>query len=151
MADAAALDVMGPRRSARQHGRFGGLDDHPVHGKKGHGPVPVDTTVEQVAEGEFDALVIPGGFAPDKLRRSQAVLDLVRAFDGAGKPIAFICHAGWVPISARILAGRRATSVGAIGKLILSSVNRRAALSVASRRWKRRCGFSIAALTVCQP
>ena len=91
-----------------------GLDDHPVHGKKGHGPVPVDTTVEQVAEGDFDALVIPGGFAPDKLRRSQAVLDLVRAFDGAGKPIAFICHAGWVPISARILKGRRATSVGAI-------------------------------------
>ena len=66
------------------------------------------------AEDEFDALVIPGGFAPDKLRRSQAVLDLVRAFDGAGKPIAFICHAGWVPISARILKGRRATSVGAI-------------------------------------
>ena len=91
-----------------------GLDDHPVRGKKGHGPVPVDTTVEQVAEGDFDALVIPGGFAPDKLRRSATVLDLVRAFDGAGKPIAFICHAGWVPISARILMGRRATSVGAI-------------------------------------
>ena len=80
-----------------------GLDDHPVHGKKGHGPVPVDTTVEQVAEGDFDALVIPGGFAPDKLRRSPTVLDLVRAFDTANKPIAFICHAGWVPISARIL------------------------------------------------
>jgi protease I len=91
-----------------------GLDDHPVHGKKGHGPVPVDTTVEQVAEADFDALVIPGGYAPDKLRRSETVLDLVRAFDGAGKPIAFICHAGWVPISARILNGRRATSVGAI-------------------------------------
>jgi len=91
-----------------------GLDDQPVRGKKGHGPVPVDTTVHQVAEGDFDALVIPGGYAPDKLRRSQAVLDLVRAFDEAGKPIAFICHAGWVPISARILKGRRATSVGAI-------------------------------------
>ena len=91
-----------------------GLDDHPVHGKKGHGPVPVDTTVEQVAERDFDALVIPGGFAPDKLRRSQAVLDLVRAFDGAGKPIAFICHAGWVPISAGIVRGKRGTSVGAI-------------------------------------
>ena len=91
-----------------------GLDDHPVRGKKGHGPVPVDTTVDRVAEGDFDALVIPGGFAPDKLRRSQTVLDLVRAFDEAGKPIAFICHAGWVPISAKIIKGRRATSVGAI-------------------------------------
>ena len=60
-----------------------GLDDHPVRGKKGHGPVPVDTTVGQVAEGDFDALVIPGGYAPDKLRRSETVLDLVRAFDEA--------------------------------------------------------------------
>src|SRR5215470_14467488 len=91
-----------------------GLDDKPVTGKKGHGPVPVDATVDQVAEPDFDALVIPGGFAPDKLRRSQAVLDLVRAFDDSRKPVAFICHAGWVPISAKIVKGRRATSVAAI-------------------------------------
>jgi protease I len=91
-----------------------GLDTKPVTGKKGHGPVAVDTTVDDVTEGDYDALVIPGGFAPDKLRRSQAVLDLVRAFDVSGKPIAFICHAGWVPISAKILNGRRATSVSAI-------------------------------------
>jgi len=91
-----------------------GLDQRPVRGKKGHGPVPVDTTVGQVAEKDFDALVIPGGYAPDKLRRSEDVLALVRAFDAAGKPIAFICHAGWVPISAKILKGRRATSVAAI-------------------------------------
>jgi protease I len=91
-----------------------GLDSQPVHGKKGHGPVTVDTTVGQVAGGDFDALVIPGGYAPDKLRRSAEVLDLVRSFDDAGKPIAFICHAGWVPISAKILKGRRATSVAAI-------------------------------------
>jgi len=91
-----------------------GLDRNPVMGKRGHGPVPVDATVGEVAESEFDALVIPGGYAPDKLRRSERVLDLVRAFDASGKPIAFICHAGWVPISARILRGRRATSVAAI-------------------------------------
>jgi protease I len=91
-----------------------GLDDHPLRGKKGYGPFAVDTTVDQVGEGDFDALVIPGGFAPDKLRRSETVLGLVRAFDEANKPIAFICHAGWVPISAKILKGRRATSVGAI-------------------------------------
>jgi protease I len=91
-----------------------GLDDQPVHGKKGYGPLAVDTTVDQVKESDFDGLVIPGGFAPDKLRRSETVLDLVRAFDTAGKPIAFICHAGWVPISAKIVKGRRATSVGAI-------------------------------------
>lgn len=91
-----------------------GLDERPVRGKKGHGPVAVDTSVDHVAETDFDALVIPGGYAPDKLRRSDVVLSLVRDFDAAGKPIAFICHAGWVPISARILNGRRATSVSAI-------------------------------------
>jgi len=91
-----------------------GLDDHPVRGKKGYGPLSVDTTVGQVSADDFDALVIPGGYAPDKLRRSETVLDLVRAFDDAQKPIAFICHAGWVPISAKIIKGRRATSVGAI-------------------------------------
>ena len=91
-----------------------GLDDRPVRGKKGYGPLAVDTTVAKVAEPDFDALVIPGGYAPDKLRRSDVVLDLVRAFDTAAKPIAFICHAGWVPISAKIIKGRRATSVGAI-------------------------------------
>jgi len=91
-----------------------GLDPQPVTGKKGYGPLAVDTTVDALSARDFDALVIPGGFAPDKLRRSEAVLGLVRDFDTAGKPIAFICHAGWVPISARIVKGRRATSVGAI-------------------------------------
>ncbi|HZC61900.1 MAG TPA: type 1 glutamine amidotransferase domain-containing protein [Streptosporangiaceae bacterium] len=91
-----------------------GLNDHPVMGKKGHGPVTVDTVVDGLAAQDFDGLVIPGGYAPDKLRRSPAVLGLVRDFNEAGKPIAFICHAGWVPISAKILKGRRATSVAAI-------------------------------------
>jgi protease I len=91
-----------------------GLTSDDVTGKKGHGPVKVDTTIDQVKEADFDALVIPGGFAPDKLRRSKPVLSLVEAFNAAGKPIAFICHAGWVPISAGIIRGRRATSVDAI-------------------------------------
>ncbi|HVM00881.1 MAG TPA: type 1 glutamine amidotransferase domain-containing protein [Egibacteraceae bacterium] len=91
-----------------------GLTADPVTGKRGHGPVEVDTTVDQVDGEDFDALVIPGGFAPDQLRRSPAVRALVEDFDAALKPIAFICHAGWVPISAGIIKGRRATSVGAI-------------------------------------
>jgi protease I len=89
-------------------------DGEPVTGKKGHGPFPVDEAVADVKADDFAALVIPGGFAPDALRQSEAVLDLVRAFDDAGKPIAFICHAGWVPISAGIIDGRRATSYTAI-------------------------------------
>jgi protease I len=90
------------------------LDGEPVTGKKGHGPLPVHTRADEVKEPDFDLLVIPGGFAPDALRVDQAVLDLVRAFDAAGKPIAFICHAGWVPVSAGIIDGRRATSTVAI-------------------------------------
>jgi protease I len=89
-------------------------DGEDVTGKKGHGPFPVDASVEDMDAEDHAALVIPGGFAPDALRRSDAVLELVRAFDAAGKPIAFICHAGWVPISAGIIRGRRATSFSAI-------------------------------------
>jgi protease I len=82
-------------------------------GKHGY-PCKPDRTFDQVRARDFDALVIPGGWAPDRLRRSSAVLDLVREFDRAEKPIAMICHAGWVPISARILRGRRVTGVSAI-------------------------------------
>ncbi|HBV62918.1 MAG TPA: protease, partial [Rhodopirellula sp.] len=48
-------------------------------------------------------------FMPDKLRRDQVVLDLVKAFDSAGKPIAAICHGGWIPISAGVYRGIRVT------------------------------------------
>ncbi len=91
-----------------------GITDDPVTGKRGYGPMPVDTTVDQVDATDYAAIVIPGGFAPDAFRRSEAILDLVRAFDAAEKPVAFICHAGWVPISAKIIEGRRATSFTAI-------------------------------------
>ena len=90
------------------------LGGDPVTGKKGHGPVTPDEATDDVQARDFDALVIPGGYAPDKLRRDEHVLDMVRTFDDEAKPLAFICHAGWVPISAGILKGRRATSVGAI-------------------------------------
>ena len=111
------MELLYPVFRLREEGvavTIAGLDAQPVHGKKGHGPLEVDATVDAMSAEAFDALVVPGGFAPDKLRRSPKVLDLVRDFDTAGKPIAFICHAGWVPISAKILKGRRATSVGAI-------------------------------------
>lgn len=111
------MELLYPLYRLREEGAevvLAGVSTDPVTGKKGHGPVPVDARVDDVAEGDYDALVIPGGFAPDKLRRSEAVLALVRAFDDRGKPVAFICHAGWVPISAQIIKGRRATSVGAI-------------------------------------
>jgi len=90
-----------------------GLGERTYQGKRGY-PVTVDTSVDQVDAGDFNGLVIPGGFAPDQLRRSEKVLAITREIFRAGKPLAFICHAGWVPISAKILDGKRATSVRAI-------------------------------------
>src|SRR6266511_4892376 len=90
-----------------------GMGERTYPGKRGY-PVTVDTDVDKVDAGDYDALVIPGGFAPDQLRRSDKILRLTREIYQADKPIAFICHAGWVPISAKIVKGRRATSVAAI-------------------------------------
>ena len=90
-----------------------GLGEKTYQGKRGY-PVTVDANVDQVDAGQFDGLVIPGGFAPDQLRRSERVLQITREIYRAGKPLAFICHAGWVPISAKVLPGKRVTSVRAI-------------------------------------
>jgi protease I len=90
-----------------------GTGEKTYQGKRGY-PLTVDTSVEEVSAGEFDGLVIPGGYAPDIMRRSAKLLQLTREIYDAGKPIAFICHAGWVPISAGIVRGKRGTSVGAI-------------------------------------
>jgi protease I len=90
-----------------------GIGEKTYQGKRGY-PVTVDTQIDQIAASDFDGLVIPGGFAPDQLRRFDKVLQVTREIYQAGKPVAFICHAGWVPISAKILKGKRATSVRAI-------------------------------------
>jgi len=65
------------------------------------------------AEG-LDGIIIPGGFAPDFMRRSADCLKLVREVFEQGKLVAFICHAGWVPVSAGILKGKKATCFFAI-------------------------------------
>jgi protease I len=90
-----------------------GLGEKTYQGKRGY-PLTVDTNVDEIESKDFDGLVIPGGYAPDLLRRSKKVLSLTKEIFGAGKPVAFICHAGWVPISAGIVRGKRGTSVGAI-------------------------------------
>lgn len=91
-----------------------GVGEKTYTGKRGAYPVTVDAHVDEVSAGQFAGLVIPGGYAPDILRRYPRVLSLTKEIFEAGKPVAFICHAGWVPISAGIVRGRRGTSVGAI-------------------------------------
>jgi protease I len=68
-----------------------------------------DRAASDVSPDEFDAVVVPGGWAPDKLRRSEAVTDLVRETYERGNVVGLICHAGLVGISAGIVKGRRAT------------------------------------------
>ncbi len=90
-----------------------GLGENVYHGKKGL-TVTVDRQVDDLYPEVYDGLVIPGGYAPDHMRRSEKLLAITRAIAEAGKPVAFICHAAWVPISAGVLKGRKATCVRAI-------------------------------------
>jgi protease I len=80
-----------------------------------HGvPVSVDVAANDVSASDFDAVIIPGGYAPDKMRRHQEMLDLVSGIFDQGGVVAMICHAGWVPISAGIVDGKNVTSTSAI-------------------------------------
>ena len=73
-------------------------------------PVSVDTTADRVAAADYDGVVIPGGYAPDHMRRYPAMVALVKGFADAGKLVAAICHAGWMLVSADIIRGRSVTS-----------------------------------------
>ena len=86
-----------------------GIQPGELSGKHGQ-PLEVERAAASLGVDDLDLLVIAGGMGPDKLRADQGVLDLVSAMNDAGKPIAFICHAGWVPASAGIVEGRKVTS-----------------------------------------
>jgi protease I len=90
-----------------------GISSDPICGKHGLKIIPT-TTVEALQSKDLFALVIPGGWAPDKLRRSEDVKRLVREMNAAGKIIGIICHGGLVAISAGILRGMRATGAPGI-------------------------------------
>jgi protease I len=77
-------------------------------------PIPADTSASQVKAAEFDAVIIPGGYAPDLMRRYPDMVALVRDAATAGKVVASICHGGWMLASAKILRGRTVTSFFAI-------------------------------------
>ena len=89
-----------------------GLDLQPVRGKNGLEITP-SATIAALQPGSLFALVLPGGWAPDKLRRYPAATDLVREMDRAGKIIGIICHGGLLAISAGIVRGHKAT--GSLG------------------------------------
>jgi protease I len=89
-----------------------GMDYRPLRGKNGLEITPT-TLVSSLKADELFALILPGGWAPDKIRRYAEVIDLVQAMNTAGKIIGIICHGGLIAISAAIVQGRRAT--GSLG------------------------------------
>jgi protease I len=110
------LELWNPKIRLEEEGAttvVAGPEEKLCKGKNGY-PCKADVGVDKIDPQQFDGLVIPGGFAPDKLRRYPKVLEITRTIFEAGKPVAFICHAGWVPISAKILKGKNVTGVLAI-------------------------------------
>lgn len=97
----ARVDIAGSKGNQVYHGKYGV-------------PITSDYAFEDVRSEDYAGLYVPGGWAPDKLRRYPDVLRLTREFHEAGKPIAQICHAGWVLISAKIVKGYTMTSTPGI-------------------------------------
>jgi protease I len=80
-----------------------------------HGyPAKPDLESSSARVADFDAVVIPGGYSPDLMRRNPAMVAFVRDMDAADKPVAAICHAGWMLVSAKIVRGRRLTGFHSI-------------------------------------
>ena len=77
-------------------------------GKHGY-PAKSDAAIDDMNAADFAGVLCPGGFMPDKLRRSEKVKSLIREFDAAGKLVAAVCHGGWMPISASVYDGVRVT------------------------------------------
>ena len=77
-------------------------------GKNGY-PCVSDAAISKISSNDFDGVLCPGGFMPDKLRRDPRVLELIREFADAGKLVAAICYGGWIPISAKVYRDVRVT------------------------------------------
>jgi protease I len=87
--------------------------EQPAKGKHGY-PAKSDKGINDVSAADYDAIVVPGGYMPDKLRRSKAILEFCQEFDKAGKVIGVICHGPWILVSAKLLKGRTMTSTPAV-------------------------------------
>lgn len=87
----------------------GDESDKVYHGKHGY-PVKSDADFRKIDPDEFDGVIVPGGGAPDRLRRHSEVSDILKNLDKRGKTIATICHAGHVLVTADLLKGRTVTS-----------------------------------------
>ena len=106
------LEVWYPKlrlEAAGFHAPLVGIEGQTFKGKYGY-PAPVELSIASVDPATLAGVLAPGGWAPDKLRRDPAVLDLIRKVNAAGGLVATICHGPWILISAGIVRGRRLTS-----------------------------------------
>jgi protease I len=97
----AEVTVVGSGAAREHHGKFGL-------------PVAVDKFAREVSADDFDAVVIPGGYAPDHMRRYPEMVSLVRDMACQNKVVASICHGGWMLASAEVIQGKTVTSFFAI-------------------------------------
>jgi len=107
-------ELMEPLRAMKDAGAsvliVGSGSKRSYKGKRGSAEVTADTTADKVEASQFDVIIVPGGYAPDKMRLHQPMIDLVRKAHAAGKIIAAVCHGPQLLISAGIVKGRRVTS-----------------------------------------
>lgn len=99
--EGAQVDIVGEKANTKFIGKYG---------------VPIESSLafDEIDPDDYDALLVPGGWSPDKLRRFEKVIEITRAMNRDQKPIGQICHAGWVLISANILKGKKVTSTPGI-------------------------------------
>lgn len=100
--------VMRLRAAGAEVSLIGDREGKVYSGRCGY-PALSDIAIEDARSEEFDALIIPGGYAPDRMRRHPKMVELVRDINARHGVIAAICHAGWMLVEADILAGRKAT------------------------------------------
>lgn len=91
-----------------------GTGSKDTYGSKEGYPAKVDASIEDVDSKDFDGVIIPGGFAPDFLRRYPKMIEFVKKQNDDGKMVASICHGGWLLVSADIVRGRKTTCFFAI-------------------------------------
>ena len=113
-ADFEDSELIEPMRALKDAGArvliVGSGSQETYRGKRGTVTVKVDTTADKVKAEDFDAVIVPGGYAADKMRLHQPMIDLVRKAHDLGKVVAAICHGPQLLISAEIVRGRRITS-----------------------------------------
>ncbi|PPA82570.1 type 1 glutamine amidotransferase [Brevibacillus laterosporus] len=99
--EGATVHLVGPEANKTYMGKYGV-------------PCTSDKSISEVKASDYDAVLVPGGWAPDKLRRYPEIISFIQQMDQSQKPIGHICHAGWVLISAKILKGVTTTSTPGI-------------------------------------